>query len=253
MQQLQEWGIKGLKVDFFQSDKPAILKQYIDILEDAADFQLLVNFHGCTLPKGWRRTYPNLLTMESIRGGECYIFAKEYPEKAGVHLNIATYTRNVVGPMDYTPVGISDLKYPHLTSYAFEIAQGVVFESGIQHLSDDPDAYRGLPEFTQDYLKDLPVAWDETRFIDGYPGDYTIIARRHGKTWYIAGINGLDTAVTREIDLSFLPKSTHSMEVIASDGTREELWLKNLIFRDGRKLLISMGPLDGFVGRVDIP
>lgn len=252
MKMLNDMGIKGIKVDFFQSDKPAILRQYIDILEDAAEFQLMVNFHGCTLPKGWRRTYPNLLTMESIRGGESYIFAKEFPDKAGVHLNIATYTRNVVGPMDYTPVGISDLKYPHLTSYAFELAQGVVFESGIQHMSDDPDAYLGLPAFAQEYLKELPVVWDETRFIAGYPGKFTVLARRSGNAWYIAGINGLDTAVSEEIDLGFLPEPKGAIEVIASDGSREVLFRKNLILREGNKLMISMGPLDGFVGKVDL-
>ncbi len=253
MKMLNEWGIKGLKVDFFQSDKPAILKQYIDILEDAAEFKLLINFHGCTLPKGWRRTYPNLLTMESIRGGESYIFSQDYPARAGVHLNIATYTRNVIGPMDYTPIGISDLQYPHLTSYAFELALGVVFESGIQHMSDDPAAYQGLPAFAQDYLKELPVVWDETRFVDGYPGDFTILARRNGHTWYIAGINGLDTAVTREIDLSFIPKVIDALQVIASDGSRETLLLKNLILRDENKLQVSMGAQDGFVARVKVP
>lgn len=251
-QQLQQRGIRGIKVDFFQSDKPDIIRQYIGILEDAAEFELLVNFHGCTLPKGWRRTYPNLVTMESIRGGECYIFAGEYPENAPVHLNIATYTRNVVGPMDYTPVGLSYLKHPHLTTFAFELAQGVVFESGIQHLSDDPDAYRALPDFAIEYLKNLPVVWDETKFLDGYPGDYTVIARRSGGTWYVGGINGLDTAVSANLDLSFLPGGARELQLMTGNG-KEGLDMQLIDISGKENLVVDMEPLSGFVGWVIVP
>lgn len=246
---LHDWGIKGVKVDFFQSDKPALIRQYIDILEDAAEFGILVNFHGCTIPKGWRRTYPNLVTMESIRGSESYIFAEEYPGMAPVHLNIATYTRNVIGPMDYTPVGLSELKYPHLTSYAFELAQGVIFESGIQHLSDDPDAYRALPEFALEYLKQLPVAWDETKFIAGYPGDYTIIARRSGEDWYLAGLNGRDNRKELELDMNFLPDSVGKIKLITSGSSHKQLQQSTVQLSQDKKLRLSMEALDGFVAR----
>lgn len=114
---LHEWRVKGVKIDFFQSDKQGMMKLYKDILEDAAEHKIMVNFHGCTIPRGWSRTYPHLMSMESVRGAECYTFASEYPQYAPAQNTILPLTRNVIGPMDYTPVVFSDMQYPHITSY----------------------------------------------------------------------------------------------------------------------------------------
>ncbi len=128
---LRDLGVAGVKIDFFQSDKQPIIQQYIDILEDAAEYQLLVNFHGCTLPRGWARTYPHLLTMEAVFGAEAYKFAERYPAYAPTHNTILPFTRNVVGSMDFTPVALSMSTHPRRTTTAHELALPVVFESGL--------------------------------------------------------------------------------------------------------------------------
>jgi hypothetical protein len=186
---LKEIGASGVKVDFFQSDKQKIIKLYLDILKDAAEAEIVVNFHGCTLPRGWSRTWPNLLTMEAVRGGEAYRFDRKFPELSPAHHTIIPFTRNVVGPVDYTPLTYSDNRYPHITTFGHETALTVIFESGIQHLADHQKVYRNQPEYILEYLKHLPAAWDETRFIAGRPGEMVILARRSGEKWFIAGIN----------------------------------------------------------------
>jgi hypothetical protein len=183
-------GVKGIKVDFFQSDKQEIVKLYLDILRDAAANKLMVNFHGCTLPRGWQRTYPNLLTMEGVVGAEVYSIWPNFPEKAPWHNTILPFTRNVVGSMDYTPVTFSNHKFAHLTTNAHELALSIIFESGIQHFADKVEAYESLPAESKRLLQTIPVSWDETKYLDGVPGKYVVVARRKGKKWYVGGING---------------------------------------------------------------
>ncbi|RPH68391.1 glycoside hydrolase family 97 protein, partial [bacterium] len=156
-------GVKGVKVDFFQSDKPQMMKLYLDILRDAADHNIFVVFHGCTVPKGWNRTWPNLISMEAVRGAENYQFDSLYPEKAVWHNTILPFTRNVVGSMDYTPVAFTNQKYPHQTTRGYEMALSIVFESGVLHFADRVEAYQALPEKPKEFLKNIPVTWDETR------------------------------------------------------------------------------------------
>ena len=240
-------GIKGIKVDFFQSDKQGIIQQYTDILKDAADHHLVVNFHGCTLPKGWRRTWPNLLTMEAVRGGECYRFDSKYPESAPSHLAIVPFTRNAVGPADYTPGGFSDNTYPHLTTFAFELALPVVFESGIMHYKDTPEQTMALPVYAINFLKEMPVVWDDTKYIAGYPGKDAVIARRKGKRWYIAGINGEAFEKELTIDLSITGDAPSSVEIISDGASARELQYDSLDSNNG-KLTIHMKPFGGFAG-----
>jgi len=216
-EKISNWGIKGIKVDFFQSDKHCIMQQYHDILQDAADFNILVNFHGATIPRGWERTYPNLMTMESVRGAEVYKFGSDFPKRAPRHNAIIPFTRNVIGSMDYTPVTFSNSTYPKLTTHCHELALAVVFESGIQHFADSDKSYMNQPDYVIEYLKNVPVVWDETRFVDGYPGDYAILARRNGDTWYLSGISGLEEDMEAEIALNFLPGGKYSVQLI-SDG-----------------------------------
>lgn len=192
---LQDWGVKGVKVDFFQSDKQDVIGLYHGLMQDAARHKIMVNFHGCTLPRGWERTYPNLMSMEAVRGEECYIFDSKYPEKAPMHNATLPFTRNAVGPMDYTPVGLSNNRYPHQTTAAHELALSVLFETGWLHFTDKVEAYLSLPPIPKQFLKDVPVAWDETRFVAGYPGQFAVVARRKGATWYLAGVNARNNPV----------------------------------------------------------
>ncbi|OQW97453.1 MAG: hypothetical protein BWK77_01640 [Verrucomicrobia bacterium A1] len=216
---LQKLGVKGVKVDFFQSDKQNIMQHYVDILRDAADFDIMVNFHGCTVPRGWARTYPHLITMEGVRGAECYIFDPNFPAAAPSHNTILPFTRNVVGSMDYTPVAFADNNNPHKTTVAHELALSVVFESGWMHFADGVDAYRKTPDFVKDFLRGVPVAWDDVKFLAGIPGDHVAIARRKGDDWYIGALNGRDQPVTLHLSLDFLPAGHSYAMTRIGDGS----------------------------------
>ncbi|MFA9389593.1 MAG: glycoside hydrolase family 97 catalytic domain-containing protein [Prolixibacteraceae bacterium] len=246
---IHELGIKGIKVDFFQSDKQTIINQYIEILEDAAEFEILVNFHGCTIPKGWRRTYPNLISMEAIRGGECYIFAKDYPEKAPKHLSLVPFLRNVVGPCDYTPGGFSDNILPHLTSFGFELAIPVVIESGITHYTETPKGISALPDFAVKFLSELPVVWDETKLISGYPGENAVMARRSGETWYIGGINGTQETKTFHIDLSDLGVKGKTITIISDGDDFKKLQIKKT--EVDQAISVKTLKYGGFVAKIE--
>ncbi len=247
---LQEIGAKGIKVDFFHSDKQDRIQQYIGIIEDAADFQLVVNFHGCTLPRGWSRTYPNLLSMESVKGEECYGFDKNYPKNAPWHNTILPFTRNVVGPMDYTPVAFSDDNHPHLTSNAHELALSVLYESGLVHFADGLESYRSVPEEVTDFLKIVPVTWNKIKFIEGYPGKYAVLARQNNDDWYIAGINGDTKNKTVKINLSFLGEGEFDMLLIKDGEKSREFSIEKRSVQAIQSLDVEMLKYGGFVIRI---
>jgi alpha-glucosidase len=218
---LREWGIKGVKVDFWHSDKQDRIQQYRDILEDAADFQMLVNFHGSTIPRGWSREFPHLVTMEAVFGAEQYKFREAYAKRAAWHNTVLPFTRNVVGPMDYTPVTFTDHTFPRKTTNGHELALALVFESGIQHFADSVEAYRGLPAAAKAFLKAVPAAWDETRALVADPGRAVVVARRSGPTWYVGGLNGGDESQSAKVGLDFLPAGTWTATIIRDgDGDR---------------------------------
>lgn len=208
-QWLKSIGVYGIKVDFFDCDKQDYMKYYLGILEDAAQYQILVNFHGATVPKGWRRTYPNLMSTEAVYGAEWYN-NNGYMTDNGPRINcLLPYTRNVVGPMDYTPVAFTNSQNPHTTSYAHELALSVAFESGIQHWADRPEGFYALPQMARRHMEKVPTAWDETRFISGYPGKSFIVARRKGDMWYIGGLQGESKKATFEVPLTFLDEGEY--------------------------------------------
>ncbi len=245
---LKQWGVKGIKVDFFQSDKQDVISLYHAIMRDSAEQKIMVNFHGCTLPRGWERTYPHLMSMEAVRGEECYIFDPEYPDRAPVQNTILPFTRNAVGPMDYTPVGFSDNRYPHKTTWAHELALTVVFESGWLHFADGATSYRALPAEPKDFLKKVPVAWNETRFIDGYPGRFTVLARRHDKTWYVAGINGENTPRVLNIKPGdWLIPGAYKLTTIADGQTPREFKSASSSWKNGQTISLNLLPRGGFV------
>ena len=202
MTRLEQMGATGIKVDFFLPDGRDMVDYYLDILEDAARHHLLVDFHGCTIPRGWSRTWPNLMSMESVYGAEWYNNNRRMTNAAPAHNATLPFTRNVIGPMDYTPCTFTDSQNPHITTDCHELALPILFESGLQHMADRPEAYLGLPLPVKDLLSGLPSAWDDTRLLAGYPGQFAVIARRSGDTWYIAGINGTEQELTVDPDFS---------------------------------------------------
>jgi hypothetical protein len=249
---LQKIGVKGVKVDFFQSDKQNLMQHYLDILRDAADFDMMVNFHGCTMPRGWQRTFPHLMTMEGVRGAECYIFDPKFPAAAPSHNTILAFTRNVVGSMDYTPVTFSDNNNPRKTTAAHELALSVVFESGWMHLADGVAGYRTQPDFVKDFLRGVPVAWDDVKFLAGVPGDHIALARRKGGDWYLGAINGIDQAVTLKLPLDFLPAGASYAMTRIGDGTGPRTFDKaDAEIRPGAAPLeVTLQPFGGFAARL---
>ena len=209
-------GVAGVKIDFFSGENQKNMDYCIDLMESAARHHLLVNFHGATVPRGWQRTYPNLLSTEGVYGAEWYNNVPTFTDKAACHNATLPFTRNVVGPMDYTPCAFSDSQHPHITSHAHELALTALFESGLQHLADRPESFLAQPQQVKDYLSKLPAAWDETRFVSGYPGESCVLARRSGTTWYVAGINGTDSEKTLRVPLGFV-KGSHTATLFA-DG-----------------------------------
>ncbi len=248
MKKISDMGVKGIKVDFFQSDKQGMIKLYHDILEDAAKYRLVVNFHGCTLPRGWERKYPNLLTMEAIRGAEAYRFDENYTDYAPVQNTIIPFTRDVAGPVDYTPITLTDNKYPHTTTYAHELALGVIFESGLQHFADHHNKYEELPPMALDYLKKLPAVWNESVLIDGYPGKHVALARRNGKRWFIAGINGEKKEKNFVITTGYLEPGNYTLNLIRDGETRDDLIEETFTVGKDQAIDIMVNQKGGFAG-----
>ncbi len=221
---LQKLGVKGVKVDFFESEKQDMINYYLDILEDAADYQIMVYFHGCLVPRGWQRTYPHLMTYEGVRGAEWYNNVPDFTYEAPVHNTILPFTRNVVGSMDYTPVTFTNSQHPHITSFGHELALAVLFESSLQHLADRPEGYRTLPFEVRSFLRDIPTVWDDTKLLRGYPGKEAIMARRDNQNWYIAGINGEEKEKKTTISLDFLTEKVRYQLILVADGSHDMIF-----------------------------
>lgn len=220
---LKKLGVVGVKIDFFESEKQDMIKYYLDILDDAAKFEMLVYFHGCLVPRGWARTYPNLMTYEGVRGAEWYNNGPEFTTTAPEHNTVLPFTRNVVGPMDYTPVTFTNSQFPHITTYGHELALSVLFESGIQHFADRPEGYYTLPDAAKTFLKNVPNSWDNTKLLEGYPGKDIIIARQKGNKWYIGGINADNMRKKRKkLSFDFLPEDVKYKLILIADGTHDK-------------------------------
>ncbi len=250
---LNKLGVVGIKVDFFLSEKQEMMKFYLDILEDAAKFNIMVYFHGCIVPRGWSRTYPHLMTYEGIRGAEWYNNGPEFTTTAPEHNTVVPFTRNVVGSMDYTPVTFTNSQYPHITSYGHELALSIVFESGIQHMADRPEGYLQLPDAARTFLKDVPNTWDDTKLIDGYPGKEVIVARKKGNTWYLGGINSETRGEMRKrFRFNFLHDDRKYKLTLITDGEHDkELTASYLVVNQSSVLDVKMLRRGGFVAKIE--
>ena len=226
MRWLQETGIAGIKIDFFGGDKQVTMQLYEDILRDAAEFGLAVNFHGTTLPRGWNRMYPNLMTAEAVAGMEMVSMKQGTAETQAVHATNLVFTRNVVAPMDYTPCTLQErlMGAQRRTTRAFELALTVLFQSGISHFGVCPDNLNDVPEAVVDYLRQIPASWDDVALIDGMPGEFAVLARRSGTRWFVAGINATPGKRTVTFTPTFLaqPMSGHVLQAGADQRTVEQ-------------------------------
>lgn len=238
---LNDMGVAGIKVDFFGGDGQSMIAYYLAILKDAATHKLMVNFHGATLPRGWQRTYPHLMTTEAIKGEEFITFTQETADLQPSHCAMLPFTRNVFDPMDFTPMVLDSIpNITRKTTPGFELALPVLFLSGIQHIAEIPEGMAKQPQYVIDYLKDIPTNWDTSKFISGFPGEDIIMARKKDDTWFIVGINGENEPKEFEIDLSFISKDGF----IISENEKD--FVKN-IMKPNSKVNVKMKPYGGFV------
>jgi alpha-glucosidase len=244
-EKIKSWGVKGVKVDFFDSDKQPVIKRYFDILKESLANKITVNFHGSTLPRGWERTYPHLVSMESVKGAEG-AGRQEFCDRAPVHNTILPFTRNVVGSMDYTPVTFTNKREAiRQTTFGHELALSVVFESGAFHFADNIKSYQALSDLAKDFLRKVPTTWDETKYIDGMPGKYLVVARRKGTNWFVGGINGQNTPQEISFTLPFLAND-QTLTVI-TDGDNPGTFKAIQLSSKNKTTSITLQPRSGFV------
>ncbi len=250
---LGEMGVSGLKIDFFPDDGASTMNYYMDLLEDAVKYKLMINFHGATIPRGWQRTYPNMMSVEGVYGAEWYNNAPVLTNRAAGHNATLPFTRNVVGSMDYTPGTFSDSQHPHITSHGHELALPVIFESALQHMPDRPSTYCSLPKQVKSFLSVLPTAWDDTKLLSGYPGVEVIIARRKGNTWYIGGINGTNEERILRFTLDVLPNVGGKMTIF-KDGTDDRSFSIEeniLLSKRDKNIEVKSLPRGGFAAVIE--
>jgi hypothetical protein len=245
---LQAMGIKGVKIDFFGGDGQSMIQYYIDILNDAAKYKLLVNFHGATLPRGWQKTYPHLMTAEAIYGMEMVTFDQNAADKQANHCAMLPFTRNAFDPMDFTPMNLTGLTSSNCirkTTPAFELALSVLFLSGIQHYAQAPEGMAQVPDDVKAFLRKLPGNWDDVKFLEGYPGKYAVFARRSGNRWYIAGINGEKNEKKINLDLTSFKKNKATL---FTDGAKSDLFSKTVLNTTKQKKIdLALNANSGFV------
>lgn len=251
----EKWGIAGIKIDFMDRDDQEMVNWYHRIIKEAAKHKLMVNFHGAYKPDGIGRTYPNLLTREGVMGGEYSKFSKRVTPEHNVTL---AFTRMLAGPMDYTPGGflnvpLKDFKPQHPTtvpnSRCAELAKFVIYDSPLTVMCEHPKHVAG--QSGADFLKIVPTVWDDTRFLEGYPGEYIVMAKRSGKQWFIGAMNN-STKRSVEIGTSFLPTGEYELEYWAdaknADKKPTEVSKKRVCFTAGKPLSIKMASGGGYVG-----
>lgn len=243
---IKNWGVAGIKIDFFVSDKQDFIKLYFDILSDAADYQLMVLMHGCTIPQGWQRRFPNLLSSEAVQGEEMLLFREPFRLSSPPHNVNLVFTRNVIGSVDYTPGVLSIDRVYHNTTSAHELALLSVLETGFTTLSDRAASYLSLPTIAKDIIGKMPVSWDETKFIEGRPEDYAVLARRKGDTWYISGINGKNSARNITLNTNFLAAGIYQKQTLVDGADARQISVNQENFQSGTQIPISMLPYGGF-------
>ena len=245
---LKAIGVAGLKIDFFAGDGQSVIAYYRDILDDAAPYGFVMNFHGATLPRGWQRTYPFLMTTEAVRGLEFVTFTQKNAEDEPTHAAMLPFTRNVFDPMDFTPMVLDRIKgIERRTSSAFELALSVLFTSGIQHYAEIPEGMAGAPDSVRELLRQVPDVWDDVQFIAGLPGKYAVIARRGNGRWYLAGINAERSDKTLELSLEQLHVAGGGTLITDGEGANLSFRSERVQLGSGRKLALRLKGRGGFI------
>jgi len=248
---LKSIGVKGIKIDFFGGDKQATIKLYEDIVTEANAYGLMVDFHGATVPRGWERLYPNYMTSEAVTSSENLIFSQEFTDREAFNSTIFPFVRNAVAPMDYGPVLLNKIfsrdqqhGSARRTTDAFQLATAVLFQSPLQHFGLTPNNLQEQPAFVVNFLKQVPAAWDEIRFIDGSPGKFVVLARRSGRRWYLAATNA--EVQTKTFTITFPSLAGQTVTLLYDGPERTAASRRFEVGADGR-IELSLAPAGGAV------
>lgn len=252
MKWLQKVGVKGIKVDFFGGDKQETMRLYESILSDADDHGLMVIFHGCTLPRGWERMYPNYVGSEAVLASENLIFNQHFDDNEAFNACLHPFIRNAVGSMEFGGTFLNkrynrtnDGGTIRRTTDVFQLATAILFQNPIQNFALAPNNLTDAPKVAIDFIKQVPTTWDETVFIDGYPGKYVVLARRHGNRWYIAGINARKEPLKLTLNLPML-KSGEAVSFY-SDGKQNTPQLSDLTIKSPESVQVTIQPEGGAI------
>lgn len=251
MKWLREAGVKGLKVDFFGGDKQETMRLYEDILSDANDYGLMIVFHGATLPRGWERMYPNYVGSEAVVASEMLIFSQNVREAEAYNATLHPFIRNAAGSMEFGGtllnkylVRSNQERNKRLTTDVFQLATAVLFQNPVQMFGLTPDNLTDVPSFEIDFMKRVPTTWDETVFIDGYPGKYCVLARRHGEEWYISGVNGGKDVLKLKLNI---PMLAGKKVRLYGDDEKRDAYVRELDIKKAAELEVVMQAGGGLV------
>ena len=251
MKWLKSIGVKGIKVDFFGGDKQETMRLYEDILSDADDHGLMVIFHGCTLPRGWERMYPNYVGSEAVLASENMVFNQHFCDEEAFNTCLHPFIRNTVGSMEFGGCFLNkrlnrnnDGGTTRRTTDVFQLATTVLFQNPVQNLALAPNNLNDVPAVCMDFMKQVPATWDETRFVDGYPGKYVVLARRHGDIWYLAAVNAGKEPLKLKLDLEMFAGKTVALY---KDDKKGEPQLTSLKVKENGKVQLEIRSQGGAV------
>lgn len=251
MKWLQSQGVKGIKVDFFGGDKQETMRLYEAILSDADDHGLMVIFHGCTLPRGWERIYPNYVGSEAVLASENMVFNQHFCDEEAFNTCLHPFIRNSVGSMEFGGCFLNkrlnkgnDGGTTRRTTDVFQLATAVLFQNPVQNFALAPNNLTDVSPVCIDFMKEVPTEWDETRFVDGYPGKYVVLARRHGDNWYLAAVNATGEPLKLKLDLPMFAGKTVSSY---SDDKHMQPQLRQQNVKSDGKFQLTVQPQGGFV------
>ena len=252
MKWLKKIGVKGIKVDFFGGDKQETMRLYEAILSDADDYGLMVIFHGCTLPRGWERMYPNYVGSEAVLASENLVFDQHFDDLEAFNACLHPFIRNTVGCMEFGGTFLNkrynrtnDGGTTRRTTDVFQLATAVLFQNPIQNFAITPNNLTDAPRLALDFLREVPTTWDETVFLDGYPGKYCVLARRHGDHWYIAGINAQKEPLKLKLALPMLREGDRV--AFYSDTKNHEPQLEQKTIQKPDETSVTIQPEGGIV------
>lgn len=251
MKWLREVGVKGIKVDFLGGDKQETMRLYENVLSDANDYGLMVNFHGATLPRGWERMYPNFVGSEAVLASEMLVFVQDVREKEAFYATLHPFIRNSVASMEFGGVVLNKFLnkgnsrgQKRLTTDIFQLATGILFQNPVQFFALTPNNLTDAPDFAIDFMRNIPTLWDETRYIDGIPGKYSVLARRSGQQWFVAGINAEKEA--KELTIQ-LPMFANQKVTIYNDKNDGNPFMETVTIPESGEFSVTIQPSGGFI------